>query len=285
MADADRFSYPENFIKYLGTSGGRFSMIRQARSTGGIWFRYGGLQGVIDPGPGSLAHICAARPELAADAAELVMLTHKHIDHSTDANVLIECMTHGGFDDRGLLVAPRDALAGEDPVILKYSQKRVPRIVSPEDGERIDLGRGVTAEPVAHVHHGVDCFGYIFRRDGLSEWGLISDSRLIHWFAQRYADCRVLSLNVTFPNVKSRLDHMSIEEARQLLMELHPQSAVLTHLGAMLTSFEGAHFLSGLDTGGARVVAATDGMVVDLDSREIYAERRKEQPAAVYERL
>ena len=51
METAKKFEYPENFIKYLGTSGGRFSMIRQLRSTGGLWFRYGGVQGVIDPAP------------------------------------------------------------------------------------------------------------------------------------------------------------------------------------------------------------------------------------------
>ena len=85
METAIKFEYPENFIKYLGTSGGRFSMIRQLRSTGGLWFRYGGVQGVIDPGPGSLAHICAARPALEVASADVVMLTHKHIDHSTRA--------------------------------------------------------------------------------------------------------------------------------------------------------------------------------------------------------
>ena len=31
METAKKFEYPENFIKYLGTSGGRFSMIRQLR--------------------------------------------------------------------------------------------------------------------------------------------------------------------------------------------------------------------------------------------------------------
>lgn len=284
MTKIENFSYPENFIKYLGTSGGRFSMIRQVRSTGGLWFRYGGIQGVIDPGPGSLAHICAARPELAADEADFVLLTHKHLDHSTDANVLIECMTHGGFDERGLLVAPRDALAGDDSVILKYSQKRVPRIVSPADGQPVGLGRGVTAEPVAHVHHGVECFGYIFRREGLNDWGIISDSRLMPYFAERYQSCRFLSLNATFPNAKSRLDHMSIEEARQLLTELHPRIAVLTHLGAMLTSPEGEHFLTGLDTKETHIVAAEDGMVVDLDSLAIYRERRGEPAAVRYEK-
>ena len=170
METAKKFEYPANFIKYIETSGGRFSMIRQLRSTGGLWFRYGGVQGVIDPGPGSLAHICAARPALEIASADVVMLTHKHIDHSTDVNVVIEAMTHGGFDSRGMLVAPDDALRGTDPVVLKYSQKRIPKIKIPEEGGKIELGNGVAVEPVIHLHHGVDCFGYIFRKEGLREW-------------------------------------------------------------------------------------------------------------------
>ncbi len=159
MNTIENFQYPENFLKYIGTSGGRFSMIRQIRSTGGLWFRYGGVQGVIDPGPGSLARICAAHPALDIAAADAVMLTHKHIDHSTDINVVIEGITHGGFDPRGTLVAPDDALHGEDPVVLKYAQKRILTTEIPEEGGSIELGGGVRVEPVIHLHHGVDCLG------------------------------------------------------------------------------------------------------------------------------
>lgn len=272
METAKKFEYPENFIKYLGTSGGRFSMIRQLRSTGGLWFRYGGVQGVIDPGPGSLAHICAARPALEIASADVVMLTHKHIDHSTDVNVVIEGMTHGGFDSRGMLVAPDDALRGNDPVVLKYSQKRIPKIKIPEEGGKIELGDGVMVEPVIHLHHGVDCFGYIFRKEGLREWGIISDSRMMPYFRSRYSACAFISINATFPDRKPRLDHISIAEARELLSKIHPKLAVLTHLGAMLTSGDGAHFLENLDLPETKLRAATDGMVVDLDSLTLYKE-------------
>lgn len=271
-ATAKKFKYPENFIKYLGTSGGRFSMIRQLRSTGGLWFRYGGVQGVIDPGPGSLAHICSARPALDAASADVVMLTHKHIDHSTDVNVIVEAMTHGGFDSRGMLVATDDSLRGTDPVVLKYSQKRIPKIKIPEEGGQIELGKGVVVEPVIHLHHGVDCFGYIFRKDGLREWGIISDSRMMPYFRSRYSACDLLSINATFLDRKPRLDHISIAEARDLLTKIHPKLAVLTHLGAMLTSGDGAHFLENLDLPETRLVAATDGMTIDLDTLNIYEE-------------
>lgn len=273
METAKKFEYPENFIKYIGTSGGRFSMIRQLRSTGGLWFRYGGVQGVIDPGPGSLAHICAARPALEIASADVVMLTHKHIDHSTDVNVVIEAMTHGGFDSRGMLVAPDDALRGTDPVVLKYSQKRIPKIKIPEEGGKIELSNGVAVEPVIHLHHGVDCFGYIFRKEGLREWGIISDSRMMPYFRQRYSGCGFLTVNSTFPDKKPRLDHISIAEVRELLSKIHPKLAVMTHLGAMLTSDEGAHFLENLDMPETKLIAATDGMTIDLDTLKVYEER------------
>ncbi len=284
MQAAENFKYPENFLKYIGTGGGRFSMIKQIRSTGGIWFDYGGLRGVIDPGPGSLARICAAVPALDMTSADVVILTHKHIDHSTDINVAIEAMTHGGFDRRGTLVAPEDALQGPDPVVMKHSQNKIPEIKIPEDGVTIETGKGVCIEPVKHIHHGVDCFGYVFRREGLKEWGIISDSRIMPCFCERYASCAFLSVNATFLDKKPRLDHISVTEARELISKIGPQTAVLTHLGAMLTAPEQAGCLDNLETPQTKILPASDGMVVDLDTLGIYAECFA-APAAGYERL
>lgn len=244
-------------------------MIHQARSTGGLWFRYGGVQGAIDPGPGALAAACAARPEIEPDKADVIMLTHKHIDHSTDVNVMIECMTNGGFEIRGMLVAPQDAISGGDPVILKYSQKRVPNTAVPEDGKPIRLGSALTVEPVLHMHHRVDCFGYIFRSPGLPTWGIISDSKMLPSFAERYACCDFVSINTTFQNIKTRLDHISVEEVCELLKSLHPKLVVLTHLGSMLTSPEGMECTAGLDTPQSHVIAACDGTIVDLESLDL----------------
>lgn len=285
MKTIKNFEYPKNFLKYIGTSGGRFSMIRQIRSTGGLWFRYGGVQGVIDPGPGSLARICAAQPALDIASAYVVMLTHKHIDHSTDVNVIIEGMTHGGFDSRGVLIAPDDALRGPDPVVLRYSQKKIPKVKIPEEGGTIDLGRGVVVEPVIHLHHGVDCFGYIFRADGLPEWGIISDSRMMPYFSHRYSTCAFLSINATFPDKKPKLDHISVAEARALLMKIHPKTAVLTHLGAMLTTCDNADCMQNLDTPETKILPATDGMVVDLETQKVYEEYLSEREGTYVERV
>ena len=103
--------------------------------------------------------------------------------------------------------------------------------------------------------------------------GIISDSRMMPYFRQRYSGCGFLTVNSTFPDKKPRLDHISIAEVRELLSKIHPKLAVLTHLGAMLTSDEGAHFLENLDMPETKLIAATDGMTVDLDTLKVYEER------------
>ena len=54
-------------------------------------------------------------------------LTHRHLDHSNDINIMIEAMTNGGFKKKGIVFAPSDALQG-DPVILKYAREQVDHI-------------------------------------------------------------------------------------------------------------------------------------------------------------
>ena len=48
-----------------------------------------------------------------------ILVSHRHLDHCGDVNVVIEAMTEGGFRPRGTLFCPSDAL-DEDPVVLKY---------------------------------------------------------------------------------------------------------------------------------------------------------------------
>jgi len=41
-------------LKFLGTAGARFAMLRQLRASGGLWLRWEDTNLLIDPGPGSL---------------------------------------------------------------------------------------------------------------------------------------------------------------------------------------------------------------------------------------
>jgi ribonuclease BN (tRNA processing enzyme) len=253
-------------------------MLSQVRSTGGIWVSYGGVRCVIDPGPGSLARICSARPKLDASALNAIFVTHKHLDHSTDVNVVAEAMTFGGFDKRGAVILPDDCVHGDDPVFLKYMEQKVGRCIVMEDKAQIRLGKNVTVEPVAHVHHGVDCFGLIFKKPGLPTWGVISDTKPLDTLQSRYRDCWYISINATFPNKKPRLDHMSVEDVGELLEKIHPKLATLTHLGMMLVEHNPEQFAAEISTKKTCVLAAVDGMVIDLESLKVMAPY-EEEPA------
>ena len=108
-----------NFIKFLGTSGARFVMIKQLRSSGGLWVNYKGTNLLIDPGPGSIVRCANSRPKLDPTGLDGIILTHRHLDHSGDLNVMIEAMTEGGFKKRGVVFCPADAIS-KDTVILDH---------------------------------------------------------------------------------------------------------------------------------------------------------------------
>ena len=79
----------------------------QILASGGLWFDLGGTEILLDPGPGTLVQ--AVKRKLKATKLKAIILSHKHLDHSADINVMIEAMTDGGFRRRGVLFAPRDA--------------------------------------------------------------------------------------------------------------------------------------------------------------------------------
>jgi len=268
--NSENFSYPENFIRYLGTGGARFTMIHQYRATGGIWFSYGGLNGVIDPGPGSLVQICSAYPALNPEEIRALILTHRHIDHCTDINVLTEAMTSGGKVKCGDIAITHDAAFANDPVLLAYSASKAEHVYEMQDGKKIKLQNGVSIEPVMHQHHGVDCFGLIFKKRGLPTWGVISDTRPLDFLPKRYAKCKYISLNCTMLIQRPHVDHFSLPDVANLLTHLHPQLLTLSHIGRMIIDSNPDNHAAYLSTDKTRVVAARDGMIIDLDSLKVY---------------
>jgi len=110
---------PIDEIIFLGTGGARFVIAKQLRATGGIFFRIGGKNILVDPGPESYSRFLTYLPKFNPEKIDAIILTHKHIDHSADVNVYLDVITEGGFKRNGFLIAPSDAF-GEGGVIFKY---------------------------------------------------------------------------------------------------------------------------------------------------------------------
>jgi phosphoribosyl 1,2-cyclic phosphodiesterase len=262
-------SYPNNFIRFLGTAGTRFIMLSQRRSSGGIWFSCGGARGVIDPGPGSLVRICEASPALSPVDINTLILTHRHVDHSSDINALAEGMVLKSRDPRGFVLLTRDALEDGDRVLMRYLTSKISKITTHSDGSLSRPAADVTVESVRHCHHGVQCFGLIFRKPGLPSWGVISDTAPMADFAARYAECGVVIINTALRLPRSRLDHMTMADVSSLLAHLRPKRAVITHMGGELLDLGGEYISRRLSTKHTKVTAAEDGMIINLEDAEI----------------
>jgi ribonuclease BN (tRNA processing enzyme) len=256
--------YPDNFIRFLGTAGTRFIMLSQRRSSGGIWFSYGPSRGVIDPGPGSLVRICEASPQLSPIDINTLILTHRHIDHSSDLNALAEGMTLKSREPRGFVLLTRDCFEDGDSILLKYLAPRIKKIAFHEDGTTAEPAQGVTIESVEHSHHGVQCYGLIFRCEHLPSWGLISDTAPLEHFPERYRECELLIINVALAYPRYRLDHMSMTDAESMLAYMHPKMTIITHMGSDLLDMGEQAISSRLSSCGARIVAARDGMIINI---------------------
>ena len=250
---------PSNSITFLGTAGARFMVTKQLAASGGLWLNLSGTEVLIDPGPGSIVQ--ATKRRLNAEKLSAIILSHRHIDHSSDVNIMIEAMTQGGFKPHGWLFTPADALENE-PVIFSYLKKYLEGIKILGEGKSYSLGNVSFTTPIRHIHP-AETYGIVFRTAGHA-FSYIADSRYFDGLCHSYGS-ELLILNVVLLEPVSHIDHLSVPDAKRIIAELKPKVAILTHFGMNIwraKPWEIAERLS--EQTGVKVIAARDGMKFDL---------------------
>ncbi|MCL4218295.1 MAG: MBL fold metallo-hydrolase, partial [Candidatus Hydrogenedentes bacterium] len=129
-----------NSIRFLGTAGGRWVVAKQIRASGGIYLQLEGKRILMDPGPGSLVRCAQTEPPIEVAELDAVLLTHAHIDHCNDVNIIIDAMTAGGIFRRGTLFAPRQCIEGDNAVVYNYVRRFLHDIVPIEPSGTYALG-------------------------------------------------------------------------------------------------------------------------------------------------
>jgi phosphoribosyl 1,2-cyclic phosphodiesterase len=251
-------------LKFLGTAGARFVVSTQLRHSGGLVWTLAGAQIWIDPGPGALVRALASRPRVDPARTDVLVITHRHLDHAGDATAVLEAMTRGGFGRRGTLLAPRDALEG-DPVVLRHAQGFVARRAFLEEGGRHALAPGVTLEtPLAH-DHGVETYGYRLSAPGLVA-GHVVDTFWTDALLEAYARVDLLVVNATRERGGDRRYlHLGVDDAERLVREIRPRLAVLTHFGMQVVRARPDRIALGIsERTGVPTVAARDGWLLAL---------------------
>jgi len=254
----------KNWIKFIGTAGARFVVARQLRSSGGLWLSFQGVNLYIDPGPGALIRCLSANPKLDPATLDGILLSHKHLDHSGDINAMIEAMTEGGYQRKGILFAPEEALE-DDPVILRYIRSYLGKIEILRENETYTLGdlKFLTA---GRHHHSVETYGFNFHLPEATV-SYITDTKFHPDLISQYPG-EVLLLNVVLlaEILDRKIDHLSFEDVKIILKETKAKVIVLTHFGTRILQAEPSELAERLSQEtGRRIIAARDGMILEID--------------------
>jgi phosphoribosyl 1,2-cyclic phosphodiesterase len=242
-------------LTFMGTAGARFMVAKQLAASGGLYLEDADTRLALDPGPGAIVQYAKRK----IDPARLtgIILSHRHLDHAGDVNVMIEAMTEGGFKHRGRLFCPSDAL-DTDPVVLEYLRGFPEEVVrlAPSTGYRagsIDF----TTTP-AH-RHGAETYGFRFG----DRLGWVTDTEYYEEIAEQHR-AEVMVIHVVLLERRA-LPHLCLDDAEAIIRAARPRLAILTHFGMTMWRahpWELAARLS--ESTGVEVKAARDGMTVEL---------------------
>ena len=251
-----------NKIKFLGTAGARFVVTQQLRNSGGIWLTHDDTNVLIDPGPGSLLKCLTSRPKLNPKLLDGIILTHRHIDHSNDINIIIEAMTNGGFNKKGVVFAPEDSI-NEDPVILKYVRNYVKKIEILKEKGNYSIGNINFSTPIKHMH-GVETYGLNIKIKN-SIISLISDTKYFNGLESHY-NGDILIFNVVLLEEKDHIMHLSINDVEKIINKNKPKLSIITHFGMTVIKSKPWEIAENLSNKlNLNIIAATDGKEIDLD--------------------
>ncbi|MCS4540888.1 MAG: MBL fold metallo-hydrolase [Euryarchaeota archaeon] len=252
-------------IILLGSGGGRWVTIKQARYTGGIRL-HNGIRLHIDPGPGALVRTY----QFGLDPMKIdgVITSHCHPDHYTDAEVLIEAMTHGMTKKRGFLVANKTVLESVEgfggPAISKYHQNLPKTKILMESGQKAKL-ENLEIEATPAKHSEPKTIGLKF----YTSQGIVSsifDSEYFNSLSEPYVGSKVLFLAVMRPFADRIPFHLCTEDAAKIIKEAKPELAVLTHFGMKMILQNPAKQAQWVEKEtGSKTIAAEDGMVIKID--------------------
>jgi len=254
------------FIKFLGTAGARFVVARQLRSSAGVFISMKGKNIILDPGPGTLVRCAKSRPGIDVTKLDAIILTHAHIDHTSDVNILIDAMTSGGLRRRGILFAPKECIYGEDAVVLKYLRDFMEAIVILEENQAYGID-GLRFSTSLRHQHPVETYGINFDLDG-RKISFMVDTRYFPDLIRSYTGAHLLVMNVVRydPHESGEVMHLCVDDVRRILSEIRPGRAILTHFGMTMLKARPWDLAKKLtEELGLDVIMASDGMTVELE--------------------
>ncbi|MEM3382436.1 MAG: MBL fold metallo-hydrolase [Nitrososphaerales archaeon] len=245
----------------LGSGGSRMVTIKQERRTGGLAFIIDDGIFVLDPGPGSITYFnqLGLNPFLVKG----ILISHRHPDHYTDAEIYIEAATRGANVKRGLLIGAKSVLEHVNglghPAISIY-HKCLPEIVkSMSPGDSVIYNR-IKITALKSIHTDPYTIG-LRLDDEKHSISYFPDTEFDEEIIKGAENTDLLILSVLRPGNQKFPYHLCIDDAIKMVKLISPKKVLITHFGTRMLrappekEAERMAKITGINT-----IAATDGI-------------------------
>lgn len=247
-------------IVFLGTAGARYVVAKQLRASAGTLLRIKEDSLLLDPGPGTLVHL--VKRKIPLEKIKVILLSHQHLDHSADLNIMVDAITEGGFKKRGILFLPEQAL--KECILLPYLTPFLEKIetLKPRTYYEVPPFKFTTT---CLLNHGVETYGFIFEVEE-RKIGFLTDTAYFEGLIEEYKEVdELLIVNSVRLNPKEGVLHLSIEDLRRILTHIRPKRVVLTHFGMTMLKANPVRVARELsDEFKIEIRAAYDGMEISV---------------------
>ncbi|HYM67377.1 MAG TPA: MBL fold metallo-hydrolase [Patescibacteria group bacterium] len=243
-------------LTFMGTAGARFMVAKQLAASGGLYLEDGDTRIAMDPGPGAIVQYAKRKVELSK--LDAIVLSHRHLDHSGDVNVMVEAMTEGGFQKRGRLLCPSDAL-DDDPVVLNYLRRFTQEIVRLKPETSYSVGGVTFTTSPRHIHQS-ETYGFRFG----DRLGWVTDSGYYDGIAEQHR-AEEMVIHLVLMQCRPELPHLCLADVERIVRDARPRLAIITHFGMTVWRAHPWEIAADLTQRiGTEVKAARDGMTVEL---------------------
>jgi len=250
-------------IIFLGTGGDSYVVGKQIRASGGIILQVNDDQYHIDPGPGALVMAKEAGINLRANTA--LFVTHNHLNHCNDINAVIDAMTYGGFDKKGVLVANSTVINGSTnhaPFLQKYYRDFLERFIVLEEGGKVGIN-DIEVRAIKAKHSEPNSIGFRFITP---DYTLTYTGDTIYSVEtlSEYGNSNVLILNVPCLKKDENRNNLCKEDAIKIIKKVNPRLAIITHFGINFLKADPLYEIREIQKEtNCQVIAAKDGMVIN----------------------
>jgi len=249
-------------ITFLGTGQGSFVVGRNILSSGGIIIQVDENQFHIDPGPNALKNTAQYGINTRANTALLV--SHAHLNHFNDINAVIDAMTYSGFDKKGVLIANKTVVNGNENYkapLMPYYRDFLERFIVLEAGQRVGINE---IEILAlKTKHSEQAIGFKFFTPYFT-LSYSSDTKYFPELIEEYKNSNILILNVPHLKKEEAKDNLCIEDAIKIIKEVNPRLAIIQHFGIEMVKADPLYQIREIQKStGIQTIAAKDGMVIN----------------------